>query len=86
MDKPTYRVVLRARRDGVWEVYLFVGKQRLFCIPYRNYKAAEFFAAKLVDEMLVNSHDFTCDVQDEDGRSTEINLFKLGRRMKIRGA
>jgi len=82
----TYRVVLRARRDAVWEVYLFAGKDKLFCVPYRKESAATFFAAKLVDELLRNEHEFTWDVQDEKGRSVRnLNLVREAQRRKVRG-
>lgn len=79
-----YRVVLRERKDGEWQVYFFNGKSRLFCIPFRNPRQAEFMAAKLVDELLQNKHDFTCDVQNASGQSEQINLVRLAQKRKVR--
>ena len=81
----TYRVVLRARRDGTWQVYFFNGKERLFEIPYNKQSAAEYMAAKLVDELLRNKQEFTCDVQDETGLSVPVNLIHIAQKRKVRG-
>jgi hypothetical protein len=81
----TYRVVLRARSTGEWQVYFFNGKERLFMIPHRSQSSAEYMAAKLVDELLRNQQDFTCDVQDETGRRVPIDLLRLAQRRKVRG-
>jgi hypothetical protein len=86
MTDGPYRVVLRARHDGMNQVFLFNGKKRIFCIPFHNPKAAEFMAAKVVDELLRNRHEFSCAVQDEDGRSIPIDLVLVAQRRKVRGS
>ena len=86
MTDGTYRVLLRARQDGVWQVFFFNGKQQLFCIPYRKQGAAEFMASKMVDELLRNQQEFSCDVQDASGQTIPINLLGIGKRRKVRGS
>lgn len=82
---PTYKVVLRARHDGLWQVFFFNGKERLFAIDFRKQKSAEFMAAKIVDELLRNQHEFFAEVQDENGGRVPINLVRIAQRRKVRG-
>ena len=77
--------MLRARHNGLWQVHFLDGKSKLFTIDFRKQSAAEFTAAKIVDELLRNKHDFLCEVQDEDGMREQINLLRIAQRRKVRG-
>lgn len=80
-----YRVVLRARNDGTWQVLFYNGKVRLFLIPFKKQSAAEFMAAKIVDELLRGRHEFYCNVQDENGQNMQLDLIGSAQRRKVRG-
>ena len=82
----TYKVVLRSRRNGIWQIFFFDGKKRLFCLDCHKQSSAEYLAAKIVDELLVNGHTFFAEVQDEDGRNVPINLVRIAQRRKVRGS
>lgn len=81
----TYRVILRARSDGMWQLRFFAERERLFSIDFRKQSAAEYFAAKIVDELLRNKRPFYAEVQDEDGQRIPISLVKVAQRRKVRG-
>lgn len=82
-EKVAYRVVLRARLDGGWDVRVSVGKQRLFSIPYSGQKGATWVAAKLVDDMRRNGHKVRWVVQDEDGDAVKSpNLDGMAERVR----
>ena len=80
-----YRVVLREKWNGTWIVVFLDGKNKLFTLPFRNEGAASYYAAKFVDELLRNRHEFEWDVQDRHGKSVTRNLIKEAQRRKVRG-
>lgn len=82
----TYRVILRARKDGSWRIVFVAGKDRLFTLPFKNEDQASWMAAKLVDELLLNKQQFVWDVQDEAGQSSgAVNLVHIAQKRKVRG-
>ena len=79
-----YRVVLRARASGTWDVYFFEERQQLFHIPFRKDNAAFWTAARIADDLLRNQVDFSCSVQDEAGQTIPVDLLKVAQKRKVR--